>query len=77
MRLPALEPGQDDVARAWVKIVAEWTERLNSGSTGNDRVDIKHILTLKENMEIGWTVDEKWDDMLRLDHALEVAKSKL
>ncbi|KAF9528954.1 carboxylesterase [Crepidotus variabilis] len=65
LRLPSLEPGQDDVARAWVRRIAEETEADNSELEGAE-VDVKRMLTLKENKTIGWTEDARWDEMLKL-----------
>ena len=68
LRLPILEQDQVEVVRGWVDKVAEEVNKLMKGeSTG---LDVRDMITLKEDRSIGWTKDERWDNLMKLEKAL-------
>ena len=68
LRLPILEQDQVEVVRGWVDKVAEEVNKLMKGeSTG---LDVRDMITLKEDRSIGWTKDERWDILMKLEKAL-------
>ena len=70
LQIPRLEPNQVEVARGWLSEVAEEVNKLIYGS-GSTRRDLREILTLKEDKSIGWTKDEKWDSLMKLEKVLD------
>jgi hypothetical protein len=70
LRIPALEPNQVEVAKGWLNEVAEEVNRLIYGP-GPTRRDVHEMLTLKEDRSIGWTKDEKWDTLMKLEKVLD------
>ena len=70
LQIPRLEPNQVEVARGWLSEVAEEVNKLIYGS-GSTRRDLREILTLKEDKSIGWTKDEKWDTLMKLEKVLD------
>ena len=70
LRLPILEQDQVEVVRGWVDKVAEEVNKLMKGeSTG---LDVRDMITLKEDRSIGWTKDERWDILMKLEKALGI-----
>lgn len=65
-RLPILEPPQVDVARNWLNAIAEAVQDVEKGNMRG----VRDILTLKEDRTIEWTVDGRWDELMRLKVAL-------
>lgn len=41
-------------------------KRVEAEIAGGFEVDLKKMLTLKEDKTIGWTTDARWEDMMRL-----------
>ncbi|KAH9479263.1 putative esterase [Psilocybe cubensis] len=73
LRIPSLEPVEVDVAKEWIENVSKEVEGMNAGeSCHNSRL----MLTLKEDKSIGWTTDEKWEDLMKLEPILESRKGK-
>ena len=70
LRIPRLEQDQVEVAKGWLKEVAEEVNRLIYGP-GSTRRDVREMLTLKEDRSIGWTKDEKWDTLMKLEKVLD------
>lgn len=72
-RLPVLTPPQVDVARAWLNTIDEEVKKMkSSGSEYNsgENGDVRKVLTLYEDMSIGWTMDERWEEIMRLTKVL-------
>ena len=61
-----LEQDQVEVAKGWLDEVAEEVKKLINGP-GSICRDVREMLTLKEDRSIGWTKDEKWDTLMKLD----------
>lgn len=70
LRIPRLERDQVEIAKGWLKEVAEEVNRLIYGP-GSTRRDVREMLTLKEDRSIGWTKDEKWDTLMKLEKVLD------
>ena len=67
---PWLEPNEVEVAKGWLNEVAEEVNKLISGPVSARR-DLREMLTLKEDRSIGWTKDEKWDSLMKLEKVLD------
>jgi hypothetical protein len=70
LRIPELEPNQVEVAKGWLNEVAEEVNKLIY-DPGSIRRDVRKMLTLKEDRSIGWTKDEKWDTLMKLEKVLD------
>ena len=68
LRLPTLEQDQVEVAREWVDKVTEEMNKLMNGESAG--LDVRDMITLKEDRSIGWTKDERWDNLMKLEKAL-------
>ena len=68
LRLPTLEQDQVEVAREWVDKVTEEMNKLMNGESAG--LDVRDMITLKEDRSIGWTKDERWDILMKLEKAL-------
>lgn len=66
LRLPVLEADEADVARKWLDTVAEATRAAEAGGGKCEQ----EVLVLDENRQIGWRMDERWDEVMRLLKAL-------
>lgn len=72
-RLPVLTSAQIDVARAWLDAIDEEVEKMKSkGSEYNfeENGGVKEVLALKKDMTIGWAVDERWEEIMKLTKVL-------
>ena len=70
LRLPTLEQDQVEVARGWVDKVTEEMNKLMNGESAG--LDVRDMITLKEDRSIGWTKDERWDILMKLEKALGI-----
>ena len=70
LRLPTLEQDQVEVAREWVDKVTEEMNKLMNGESAG--LDVRDMITLKEDRSIGWTKDERWDILMKLEKALGI-----
>ena len=70
LRIPKLERDQVEVAKGWLNEVAEEVNKLIYGP-GSTRRDVREMLTLKEDRSIGWTKDERWDTLMKLEKVLD------
>ena len=66
LRIPSLKQDQVDVAKRWLRKVTEEVNKLESGT----HRDVRDVITLKEDRTIGWTKDEKWDTLMKLEKVL-------
>ena len=66
LRIPRLKQDQVDVAKRWLRKVTEEVNKLESGT----HRDVRDVITLKEDRTIGWTKDEKWDTLMKLEKVL-------
>ena len=57
-----------ETARSWLNVVASESKRLETD--GHAQHDMKEVLTLTEDQTIEWRKDERWDEVMRLKHAL-------
>jgi len=71
LRIPSLERDQVEVAKGWLNQVAEEVNKLIYGLGSTTRRDVREMLTLKEDRSIGWTKDEKWDTLIKLEKVLD------
>ena len=71
LRSPRLERNQIEVAKGWLNEIAEEVNKLIYGPCSTRR-DVREMLTLKEDRSIGWTKDEKWDTLIKLEKVLQV-----
>ncbi|KAG6847552.1 hypothetical protein H0H93_007414, partial [Arthromyces matolae] len=62
LRLPILEPQQADIAREWLKRIAEEERKLEEGSSQ----DITRVLALSSHASIAWKTDPHWEAHTRL-----------
>lgn len=69
LRIPSLKPNQVDVAKEWINSIAEEANKLMNGESA--REDLRDMITLKEDRSIGWTKDEKWDTLIKLEKVLD------
>ena len=69
LRIPSLKPDQVDVAKEWINSIAEEVNKLMNGESA--REDLRDMITLKEDRSIGWTKDEKWDTLIKLEKVLD------
>ncbi|CAA7265228.1 unnamed protein product [Cyclocybe aegerita] len=67
LRTCSLESDQAHVAEQWVDKVFKEVDAIR---TGNPSKNARSMLTLKEDKSIGWTVDENWDRMMKLEEML-------
>lgn len=74
LRTPNLEPDQIQVAKKWLDRISEEIEKMNSGNSCHNS---RHMLTLKEDKTIDWTLDEKWRELMKLEGLLEPRGNKL
>lgn len=63
-RLPSLEEDEVDVARQWLKAIEEATQAGERGE-GLKRGE-REIMLLDKDRNIGWSTDERWDEVMRL-----------
>jgi len=63
-RTPSLEERQIDIAKEWLDRIHAEVKELER--PGEPLKDIKMVLTLREDMTIGWKEDQKWDDIMSL-----------
>jgi len=66
LRIPSLKQDQVDVAKRWLSKVTEEVNKLESGT----HRDVRDVITLKEDRTIGWTKDEKWDTLMKVEKVL-------
>ena len=71
LRLPSLTQDQVDVAKGWINRITEGVNKLIDGDSGSTRRDLRDLITLKEDKSIGWTKDEKWDTLIKLEKVLD------
>ena len=70
LRIPRLQPNQVEIAKEWLNEVAEEVNKLIN-CPGSTHRDVHEMLTLKEDRSIGWTKDEKWDTLMKLEKVLD------
>ena len=71
LRIPILEPDQVEIAKTWLKKVAEEVNKLIYCPT-LPRRNVREMLTLKDDRSIGWTKDEKWDTLMKLEKVFDI-----
>ncbi|KAI0781938.1 carboxylesterase [Abortiporus biennis] len=54
------------IAREWLKTISALRKELESSPVKRGENEYKKILVLKEDKTIGWEVDAKWDNIMRL-----------
>jgi hypothetical protein len=59
-----LEPNQIDIAKQWQDRIHAEVKELEK--QGKPLKDVKTVLTLGEDMTIGWKEDWKWHDIMSL-----------
>jgi len=64
LRIPSLEQDQVEVAKGWLDRVAEEVNALMNGES--PRLDVRDMITLKEDRGISWTKDERWDSLMKI-----------
>lgn len=77
LAVPWLQPSQLEVATEWLDAIAMEVKNLKSDAKPVRAV--REMLTLKEDRTIEWTVDSRWEDMMKLVTVLpgESTSSKL
>lgn len=73
LRRPNLNPKQWDTANRWVEAVHQ--ELGNMAQVGN-RYGHRQFLTLKEDQSIGWTSDERWEELMSMADVLSGERSQ-
>jgi hypothetical protein len=63
-RIPELTVPQLDVARAWLGAIDQATQELELQHLG--KRNLKEVLALQADRQIGWDVDEKWDEATKM-----------
>jgi len=67
-REPSLEGDQKVVARNWLDRIESEVKRVEE--RGKPNFALNEMLTLKEDLEIEWTKDAKWDELMKLTSVL-------
>ncbi|KAJ3509046.1 hypothetical protein NLJ89_g5425 [Agrocybe chaxingu] len=67
LRTCSLESDQTQIARQWIDRVFKEIDAMRGG---NSSKDARCMLALKEDKSIGWTMDEEWDWMMKLEGVL-------
>lgn len=68
--IPILKQDQVDVAKGWLNRVSEEVNKLMNGEPST-RQDVRNMITLKEDRSIGWTKDEKWEKLMKLEKVFD------
>jgi len=68
--IPILKQDQVDVAKGWLNRISEEVNKLMNGEPST-RQDVRNMITLKEDRSIGWTKDEKWEKLMKLEKVFD------
>jgi len=74
--IPILKQDQVDVAKGWLNRVSEEVNKLMNGEPST-RQDVRNMITLKEDRSIGWTKDEKWEKLMKLEKVFDRRRSSV
>jgi len=63
-RIPELTTPQVEVARAWLNAIDRATQELELRHP--NKRGLKEMLTLQADKQVKWTVDENWEDAMKM-----------
>jgi hypothetical protein len=74
LRIQSLEDGQIEVAKAWLDKIAKEVGTMVAGKL---RCNPRRVLTLREDTNIEWKDDARWEQMMELHDTLQLRKRNL